>query len=165
MMKLVTISLAIVLFSCADKENKRTGLNGIWIPQNVNWKDGNFDTYYFPDDTSVVIISSVQKKIGDSILFRTEPGFNIKKGVVEALPNGQFKISYKFIYRFVKLTTANADKVFEDTAKVMQPNQSLQINHILYQRANTYTKESRDAITAIATKMVPDIEQHPEKFN
>ncbi len=88
-MKTIIILVFIFLYSCSQTakpsttklSNKLiTELKGIWIPETINWTNGDFDTYYFPNDSSVIIISSVQRKTGDSIYFNSEEGFNIKKG-------------------------------------------------------------------------------------
>ena len=38
-----------------------TKLKGIWIPEKINWKEGDFNTCFFPDDSLVVFFSSTQK--------------------------------------------------------------------------------------------------------
>jgi len=125
-MKLLIVFPTILYLSCFElRDVKPADFKGIWIPQKIKWQDGNFDTYCFLDDSSVVIISSVQKKVKDSIVFRPEPGFNIKKGTIKLISEMRFSISYKIIYRFIKLTDVDENKTFEDivTAQPADKNQ------------------------------------------
>ncbi|HTI91941.1 MAG TPA: hypothetical protein VL727_15205 [Puia sp.] len=157
----------MLIISCCDKSRKKGSVNGIWIPEVVDWKEGSFDTYYIKDDT-VVIISSEQKKIKDSIYFRTEPGFNVAKGVLRPIAEGKYLLPHKSLYRFIKLKGANADGTFTDTVSVVSLKGTpvrLNINGINFIQGRLYTKESRESIISIVTEMVPDMEKHPEKFN
>jgi hypothetical protein len=167
-MKLLILLPAILYLSYfGQREVKPVNFKGIWIPKKVNWKNGNFDTYCFLDDSSVVIISSDQKRIKDSIIFKTEPGFIIKKGTIKSISDERFSISYKIIYRFIKLKGGEDNKIFEEIVTT-QPGENKQIviiNEIRYQRAFQYTNASKESIFKIVTKMVPEMEKHPEQFN
>lgn len=166
-MKMILSIFAILILSYStQRDQKLPSIRGIWIPQKIDWRDGDFYTYYFPGDSSVVIIASVQKKIRDSIVFGTEPGFNIRKGKIRPISGTQFAISGKTIYRFIKLTGKNADETFEDTVTIGYKNgtQSVKINGTVYQKGGLYRNESKERIVSIATKMAPEIEKHPEKF-
>ncbi|SFF11513.1 hypothetical protein SAMN05518672_1186 [Chitinophaga sp. CF118] len=41
----------------------------------------------------------------------------------------------------------------------------IRINGIPYRQGNEYTIEGKESIISIATKMVSEIEKHPENFN
>lgn len=167
-MKIVFTSFVLLLLSCSGKqEGKLSSIRGIWIPRTANWQEGDFSTYCFLNDTTAVVLSSVQKNRQDSIYFATEPGFNIKKGIVRQMADGRFSITGKTIYRFIKLTGADGKEAFQDTVAVddEKGRQSMMINGVPYVQGDRYTQESKRRINDIMTKMVPDIENHPEKFN
>lgn len=143
-------------------------LKGIWMPEKINWQDGDFDTYYFPNDSSVIIISSTQKRINDSILFNTEEGFNLMKGSLSFSSDSSIETKPKTLYRFIKLVDSAGREVFLDTSviliKPIQAQNELWINKTLYIRASQYTEQSKQDVINIATKMVSEIEKHPEKY-
>lgn len=167
-MRALIVTLVAGLFvSCSNdngkQERKLSGVGGIWIPREVNWQgEADFSTYYFVDDSTAVVLSSVQKNLHDSIYFATESGFNIKKGVVRPMSDGRFSIIGKTIYRFIQMD--GPDQAFQDTVVVGEGSQSMMINSVDYIQGDRYTRESKQRIRDIATKMVPDIERHPEGF-
>jgi len=166
-MKLICLAFLIFCIACNNRQKEKiASIRGIWIPQEIDWGQGDFETFYFQSDTSVVIISSVQKKVKNSIIFATEPGFNIKKGVIKPIGNDQFVISGAVIYRFIKVVGGGID-AFQDTVTVSAEDSArlIRVNGVSYQKGVLYTNESKERIVSIATKMVPDIENHPEKFN
>jgi hypothetical protein len=165
-MKLTCLAFFILYIACNwIQDEKPTSINGIWIPQEINWEQGNFETFYFQGNSSVIIISSVQRKVKDSIIFATEPGFNIKKGVIKSIGNNKFVISGTVIYRFIKLTGVTND-AFQDTVIVSLENHRhlIKVDTVSYQKGALYTNESKRRIVAICTEMVSDIEKHPEKY-
>jgi hypothetical protein len=158
------IFLSLLIFCCCVKSRKKESVNGIWIPEVVDWKEGSFDTYYIKDDT-VVIISSEQKMIKDSIYFRTEPGLNLMKGVLRPVADRKFLLPHRTLYRFIKLTGAKADEILIDTIFVVPSKDTvvrLRINGINFIQGRLYTRVSRELIIATATIMVPYMEKHPE---
>lgn len=163
-MKTILFLITSICLSCfSGKEKNVSDIKGIWIPKKINWKSGDFDTYYFRGDSSVVIISSVQRKQKDSILFNTEPGFNIKKGEIKFI-NNEFLISYKVIYRHIRIVDEQ-DKVYTEKVNMEPDGKLIRIDGVVYDRGNLYTNESKENIEKISTRMVSDIEEHPEKFN
>jgi hypothetical protein len=164
-MKIVLICFVLLLLSCnGPQERKPPAASGIWIPRMVDWKEGDFSTYYFVDGLTAIVISSVQKNLHDSIYFATEPGFIIKKGIVGPMPDGRFSIGGKTIYRVFKLAGVDWREPFQDTVTIGEGGRSMVINGIAYIQGDRYTQESKQRIHDLATKMVPDIESHPEKF-
>lgn len=174
-MKLILIVIIIFLYGCSQTpklpttkltNSLITELKGIWIPEKINWIDGDFDTYYFPNDSSVIIFSSVQKKVGDSIYFNTEEGFNLKKGILSLSLDSNILIKAHTIYQFIKRTDSAGNEIKSDTSIVLvlqkDSIKSIQLNGLTYVPAIQYTKESKQSIINIATKMVPDIERHPQ---
>jgi hypothetical protein len=164
---IILCSVEVFVISCVNENGGQriaspAFLLGYWIPRTVNWKEGDFSTYYFVDDSTAVVLSSVQKNLHDSIYFATEPGFNIKKGVVRVMGGGRFSITGKTIYRFIKV--GGLDEGFQDTVSIGEGNQSMVINGVAYIRGDRYTQESKQRIQNIVTEMVPDIQRHPEKF-
>jgi hypothetical protein len=141
-----------------------TELKGIWIPKIINWTSGDFDTYYFPNDSSVIIISSAQRKTGDSIYFNVEEGFNIKKGALLPSLDSNILIKAHTIYRFIKMTDSIGNEIKSDTTIVLElpkgSTKSIQLNGLSYIPAVQYTQESRRNVINIATKMVPSIDKN-----
>lgn len=164
MKKIIVLSIILCNFGCNGKSQT---LSGIWIPQTVNWKEGDFSNFYFLNDTSVVIIPSTQKKIKDSIYFETEPGFNLLKGSIKQTSLNTYLISSKAIYRFIKLPDLTGNEIYIDTLHVIRQYNKIakiKINSSFYVPGNLYTKKSKESIYSIVTKMVPEIEKHPEKY-
>jgi hypothetical protein len=160
------VFLSLLIFCCCGKSKKMENVNGIWIPEVVDWKEGSFDTYYIKDDV-VIIISSEQKMIKDSICFRTEPGFNVMKGVLRPVADGKFLLPHRTLYRFIKLSGVKADEFLTDTISVVPSKDTalrLSINGINFIQGRLYTRDSKESIIVIATKMVPDMEKYPERF-
>lgn len=163
-MRVFFFVISFICLRCIGKNDKPPlNIKGIWIPRKVDWKDGSFETYYFKDDSTVVIISSVQKKLKDSILFNTESGFIIKKGEIKKI-NSKFLITYRVIYRYVKIV-GEGNKLFTEKITIEPNGKSISINEVLYQPGDLYTKDSKERIEIMATRMVSDIEAHPERFN
>ena len=172
-MKSIIIPVIIFFYSCSQTPKPSTTklsnlliteLKGIWIPEKINWTNGDFDTYYFPNDSSVIIISSVQRKTGDSIYFNTEEGFNIKKGALSLSLDSNILIKAHTIYQFIKMTDSAGNEIKSDTSimLVLQKGsiKSIRLNSLRYIPAVQYTEESKQSIINIATKMIPDIEKH-----
>jgi len=172
-MKSIIIQVIIFLFSCSQTPKPSiiklsnpliAELQGIWIPEKINWANGDFDTYYFPNDSSAIIISSVQRKTGDSIYFNAEEGFNIKKGTLSLSLDSNILIKAHTIYQFVKMIDSAGNEIKSDTSIVLVlqkgSNKSIRLNNLTYVPAVEYTEESKQSIINIATKMVPDIEKH-----
>jgi hypothetical protein len=163
MKKSIVLIAILFVFGCNGKSQT---LSGIWIPQTVNWKDGDFSNFYFLNDTSVIIIPSTQKKIKDSIYFETEPGFNLLKGSIKQTSPNTYLISSKAIYRFIKLPAVKGNEIYVDTLHVIHQNNKItkiKINSSFYVPGDLYTKKSKERIYSIVTKMVPEIEKHSEK--
>jgi hypothetical protein len=166
-MKTICIILIMFIGTKAWCQNSGNGISGIWIPESVHWqKNGDFKTYFFENDSEVVIISSVQKKVKDSIYFNVEEGYNLFHGYIKL--SGVHKvIQTKMIYRFVKLTGFNYDTSFLDSLSIRKTDGHLMllINHIPYCRGVRYNAASKQEIFDIATKTVPKIEADPDKYH
>jgi hypothetical protein len=160
------IFLSLLIICSCGNSRKKENVNGIWVPEVVDWQDGSFDTYYIKEDT-VIIISSMQKLIHDSIYFRTEPGFKIMKGVLKLVGDQKYLLPHRILYRTLKLPGINSDDIITDTISVVASNDTtikLNINGINFIQGKLYTNESKESIITMATKMVPDLEKHPEEF-
>jgi hypothetical protein len=158
------IFLSLLIICSCGKSQKKENLSGIWIPEVVDWEDGSFRTYHIQEDT-VVIISSLQKLIDDSIYFRTEPGFSVMKGVLTPAAEGKYRLQHKALYRFMKIP--GLPDVATDTISVIASNdtiQKLNINGVNFIKGRLYTGKSKEAIIEMATQMAPDMEKHPERF-
>ena len=153
----------VIICSCGKSPNKEN-LNGIWIPEVVDWEDGSFNTYHIQEDT-VVIIASMQKMIDDSIYFRAEPGYSLMKGVLSPVEDRKYLLSHRALYRFIKLP--GLPDVVTDTISVVASNDTtikLNISGINFIQSKLYTGKSKELIITMATKMAPEMEKHPEEF-
>lgn len=163
-MKHGIIFIFVILFGCAQSPKKAgSKLTGIWIPEKIDWTSGDFSTLYFLGDSMAVIISSVQKKIGDSILFNVEEGFNLFKGRMEYLSSdNEITIKAKAIYRFIKKTDSAGNEINSDTTiHIVLPTDTMgaiKIGTENYVEATRYTEESKQHISAIVNKMIPSLE-------
>ena len=153
-MKSIIISVIIFFYSCSQTPKQsttelsnpiKTKLKGIWIPEKINWKNGDFDTYYFQNDSSVIIISSVQRKTGDSIYFNTEEGFNIMKGILSPSLDGNALIKVHTIYQFIKITDSAGNEIKSDKTIVLKLQKdsikAIQLNALNYIPASIYPRK------------------------
>lgn len=138
----------------------------ISIPEKINWRKGNFETYCFLPDSSVVIISGLQQRINDSITFASTPALCIKKGTIRAGAHSTKTILYKTIYQTGKSTENDFKREYSDVVSFMFEDGRIKvlINGTPYRNAVEYTAESRERLLSIATKMAFEVELHPEKY-
>lgn len=158
------IFLSLLIICSCGKSQKKEDLSGIWIPEVVDWEDGSFRTYHIQEDT-VVIISSLQKLIDDSIYFRAEPGFSVMKGVLSPVADQKYQLQHKALYRFIKIP--GLPDVGTDTISVVASGdtiQKLNINGKNFIQARLYTGKSKEAIISLATITASRMETHPEEF-
>lgn len=83
-----SIFLIIILILLGCNENQAPEkLEGIWIPETIDWKDGSFK-FLRMHDTSFIQISATQSKDDkDSIYFMVEPGLNFTASRIKAINN------------------------------------------------------------------------------
>jgi hypothetical protein len=124
-------------------------VGGIWIP--VTKDHGNFATYCISSDSSVVIITSTQKRVGDSIAFRAEPGFVVRKGTLK-WTGKEFEIDARLIDPYFNEKKSSLEKI-PVAATVFQYEMELVIGGERYKRALMYTEASKDSIYNIVSKV------------
>ncbi|MDB5145238.1 MAG: hypothetical protein JWQ66_3951 [Mucilaginibacter sp.] len=147
--------LTMILFVVSCDRNIKKDLNGIWIPEKIDWKQGNFETIYIYNDTSFVKIASTNALLkNDSIAFSTDEGFIFSSGNVKNLNGEQVKLSYRIWYKFIKMNHEKLPgKLIIDTVNIMTND-----NHTLllkyhnedYLRTNKFTKNSKRQLLNIA---------------
>jgi hypothetical protein len=163
MKKIAFVFIFILFTACKTEHSNKPSLIGVWIPQIINWKDGNFNTLYFYNDTSLLILSSTQKYLNDSIFFQAEPGFVLKYGTVISSDSSKAEINSQVLYRFITLPGDNTPSaiVNESLSLVTKDKNvaSFEYQCLRYVRTNRYTNQSVKNIKDIATKMVPDLKK------
>ena len=163
-MKRITFVFILLSFiACKPESSYKSDINGIWVPQMINWEDGSFNTFYFYNDTSFIMLSSTQKNINDSIFFQAEPGFILKQGVLMNLDGNKSDISSHVLYRFITLpgdTTPSA-LIKENLSLATEGRYvtSFEYVGVKYIRTNKFTNQSVSNIKNLATKMAPDLKK------
>jgi hypothetical protein len=161
-MKGISIIFIFLLFaSCNTGESFLSSINGIWIPNEINWVDGNFNTIYFYHDTSFIIISSTQKNICDSIYFQAEPGFNIRQGKIIEFDLHRAETLSQTLYRYFTLPGDSTPSCLIRTTLLFDLKgkniTSLTFLGVKYERTYKYTSRSVTTIENIASKMIPEL--------
>lgn len=132
-------------------------LDGIWIPKVIDWNDGNFSAFYFSKD-SLIIVTSTQKLINDSIYFCAEPGYILKQGFVETTSSSIYYIKFRTLHKFLKFPDDTIPSSFIADSLVLHHNRAA-INAFTfmgkeYVKDTLFTKQSVNAIQYMATKDV-----------
>lgn len=134
------IAVALLFTLHPSDEGAPVNCKGIWIPKEIDWRFPLFDTYCFVDDSTAVIISSVQRQKGDSILFNAEGSPSFHARFIYSLSREQLGISdgrpvagRRLNRRSIRVTL-QADK------------ETLLIGDTPFVRALLYTQSSKEAI-------------------
>ncbi|WP_276484149.1 hypothetical protein [Paraflavitalea pollutisoli] len=70
------------------KAKPAPSLNGTWIPEKINWKEGSFYSLLIQQDTSITLVAATSHKNKDgSIDFGTQPGFIVRHGTIIPVSN------------------------------------------------------------------------------
>jgi hypothetical protein len=158
MIKHLLLLIWILLSACQQTTTNKSLFNGIWIPEKINWMDGNFETFFISNDTSLTLLSSTQKLINDSIYFQAEPGFIFRHGIIRVRESGKFEITYRILYRFISLPgdTTPSKIIKEDVSHSKDLNQIVKLTYkgVNYIKTTDYTRQSEKTIKSIATKMI-----------
>ena len=161
MKKTIFILIILSLISCSSK---KSDINGIWIPQSVDWSDGIFKTFYFYNDTSLIILLSTQKYINDTIYFEAEPGFALSEGKIISLNRNFIEIESRVIYRYFTLPGESPIPtawVKENLTLSYKKDSLISFDYKdeKYTKTNRYRSQNVEGIKDIAVKMVPDIKK------
>jgi hypothetical protein len=163
MKKIAFVFMLLSFMACKPESSYNCNINGIWIPQMINWEDGSFNTFYFYNDTSFIMLSSTQKQIKDSIFFQVEPGFVLKQGTFISLNSIKAEIKSHVLYRFITLPgdTTPSTLLKESLTLVKEGKNivSFEYNGSKYIRTSKYTSQSANTIKNLATKMAPDLKK------
>lgn len=166
MKKAIFILSILALISCSSKISD---ISGTWIPQSVDWDDGNFRTFYFCNDTSLIILSSTQKYINDTMYFEAEPGFALSEGKIIAVKRDLIEIESRVIYRYftppgeAPVPTAwvkeNLTLSYKKDSVI-----SFHYKDEKYIKTNRYSPQNVERIKNIAVTMVPYIKENNYDF-
>lgn len=163
MRNIAFVFILLSFMACKVEEPLKPIINGIWVPEMINWEDGNFNTFYVYNDTSFIILSSTQKYLNDSMFFLAEPGFVLKQGAVINLDSIKADINSRVLYRFITLpgdTTPSA--LINESLSLVTEGwnvSSFEYKGVNYVRTDKYTSQSINTIKNLATKMVPDLKR------
>lgn len=163
MRKIAFVFILLSFVTCKTEEPYKPNINGIWVPESINWEAGSFSTFYLYNDTSFILLSSTQKYIDDSIFFQAEPGFILRQGAVISIDSSKAEINSRVLYRFITLpgeTTPSA--LINENLSLMTEGRniaSFEYKGVKYVRTNKYTSQSVSTIKNLATKMAPDLKK------
>lgn len=153
----IILFLSITTFAYGQT-NKDISLNGIWIPENIEWEripcdDGEnftfgcFETFYITDSAFMAIsTSNTLLPKCDSILFYTEHGFYKMRGNIANIKNDSLFLKYKvYDERIVKMPgtdTIIPNKIYKDFI-IYSPPSSFLYKGEKYIRTNKFVPESQ----------------------
>jgi hypothetical protein len=147
----ILILIIFVLLGC--KENQTPAkLEGIWIPETIDWNDGSFK-FLRMHDTSFIQISATQSKDDkDSIYFMVDPGLNFSAGRIDANNNNAAIIHFRDLYKHVPLISekfpseVKIDTIYIDTKK----RDFIMYQSKPYRKTEMFKKESIDQMNSIS---------------
>jgi hypothetical protein len=129
MMKFYICSICL-LFSCsADKELDSANLNGYWIPEAIDWKEGSFKILNIQDTSFFQLASTQAKDEKDSIYFMVEPGVNLCGGTID-LEGKNRLVRSQDLYKDIPLLSDHFPGVMKYDTLYLIRDDTL---HILYQ--------------------------------
>lgn len=153
--------MCIFLTCCTIERQKENNIYGIWVPEDINWSDGSFETFYFFNDTSYIILTSTQKIIQDSIYFETEPGLILNSGTMYVNNNKTIELKGRILYRFINLSgEATPTNIIKSSIKLNTNGsfiKSFNYGNVKFIKTSKYTKQSVNSIKSISIKMVENI--------
>ncbi|MFN8349575.1 MAG: hypothetical protein U0X91_31535 [Spirosomataceae bacterium] len=159
-MKYKIILFFLLQISC---ENSNENYNGIWIPETINWKEGNFETIYIENDTSFVKISSTNLLLrSDSIQFMTEPGFILSAGSIIKTDNKFLEAKYNIWYKFINLQGEKLpSKTIKETIKIEKKANmiSLIYRNKIYLKTNKFSNESKIQLLNISNGFLENLKK------
>lgn len=166
MKNIIVLGLFIILISCSNRFKSKDNLNGLWIPDSVNWKNASFESILIFDDTSFVKIASTNILLkNDTLQLMTEPGFVLSSGIIKDLNHNMKTISYRTLYRYIQIEGEKIpSEIINDTLKVDRGKDSLLLyySNKLYRRTNKISKESQERLKSLVDTFLPELKQ---RFN
>jgi hypothetical protein len=153
-MRVLIFFLLIALFSCTDNNQNPERVQGVWIPETIDWDDGSFK-FLFIRDTAFTQISSTQSKDDkDSIYFMTEPGYNLSAGTIHVRDTVAV-VSFQDLYKHVPLISDKFPSSIKiDTIYFNKGNSFILYQGKPYKKTNMFKRESKDIIDSIAINFV-----------
>ena len=118
-------------------------INGIWIPKAIDWRHPQFDTYCFANDTTVVIISSIQRQEADSIIFKAVGTSTVKIGFLRRVSTNRFLIADN------SSGTSLSSRKQGTLVRFRPDDLTVLIGGTEYQRAFQYTQAGKEEIYRI----------------
>ena len=157
MKRITIIIIAVIAVSC---RNTPVNLNGIWIPEKINWQEGSFHTIYIYNDTNFIRFASTQTK-NDSIEFMTGEGFVLEYGHLQRDSDKEVPVSFNVLHRSVRIVGEELPGILvNDTLKLIEntpEKKSLKLGNETYNKTNIYTYESKQRMIALAKNLVPEL--------
>jgi hypothetical protein len=118
----IFLVIIFVLLGCKENQTPEK-LEGIWIPETINWKDGSFKFLRMHDTCFIQISATQSKDDKDSIYFQVEPGLNFSAGRIVANNNNTAIVHFKDLYKHVPLISEifpseiKIDTIYFDSSK------------------------------------------------
>lgn len=153
-MRLLISLLLIALLSCKDNNNQTSEkIQGIWIPETIDWKDGSFKILSIRDTAFIQIASTQSKDHLDSIYFMTEPGFNLSAGAID-IRDTIAVVSFRDLYKHVPLINDKfPSSIKVDTISINDSNVFIYQGKP-YKKTSMFKSESKEIIDSIAINFV-----------
>jgi|GEM_PF-5600482 len=154
----ITIGLPVLcmlcFLACMGQEKTVNRLNGFWIPESIDWKEGSFETFCFLDSGFMKIASSQVRVAKDSISYFSEPGFIVNAGSFQTHEN-YITISHRVLYRFIGIVGENlpGDLITDTLWLKNKKDHTVSFSYQLtkYVQTSKINFESRERLKSIAT--------------
>ena len=162
---IISVTAAVLLCTVLTsfKKNQPSEINGIWIPKNINWKEGSFNTIYVYNDTNFIIVASSQNKNKNgTINFMSEQGLVISyRHIGKCGTDYSYPITYRLLHRSVTLSDEKLPSDFIKSFFLLRnkskSKNELTFNNEAYLKTSLYTKSSIDKLKSLKNKFVPQL--------
>jgi len=139
----IGLALSLILSLYPPGGNQRINFKGVWIPKNIDWRSPRFRTFCIVDDSTAIVLSSIQARKRDSILFNATGPLTVEKGKITTITPGLFLLSFA-----PRMSNGEGPNALV-TLKLQMVGDQLYIAREMYQRAFPYTQASKEIIYQI----------------
>lgn len=149
-MRLLLFLIVVTSLSCKNTNQTPGKLQGVWIPETIDWKDGSFKILSIRDSCFTQISATQSKDDKDSIHFMIEPGFNLSAGAIH-IKDTVAVVSIRDLYKHIpRLGEKIPGSMRIGTLNVLDSKGFLVYQGKYYKKTNMFKRESQDIIDSIS---------------
>jgi hypothetical protein len=154
-MKLTLFLSCIITLTLGMRPNRNNiDTNGTWIP--FRWNKKTFKAYCFYDTIAISILMTPESS-GDSVVFSTKKGIEIRKGTIKELKRYDFTVFTESVFSSGRFKDTYSDTRDVEVAKYLHEYTEpiLVFDQRSFRRGLMFTAASQDSIVALVRHYVP----------